>query len=298
MLVRYWAYRHRGDLITLWAVLVAKPARLAVAAWCAAAADVAVMNLLTRWQVATSIYNQTLVVLAPMVLATGLALLVRWRRYITEERHRARIEQAEQQMLTARLRIGADMHDTIGHGLTSVINLTDVALLALQHGEEQDAVDHLTRANSLARQTLAESRGVISRLRGDEEVPLTPQPGLDDLPVLLETAEQAGLSVHLRETGERPAGLLAADLYRIVQEAITNTLRHAREATQICIDLTHEPQLTTLQIVDDGRGSGSPQTGNGLAGITERVASHHGTLEYGPTPQGWQVLATLPWAAP
>ncbi len=284
-------------LITLWTVLVTRPPRIAALAWCGTAVSQVAVNRLAVWQVPTALYTQVIMEVTPLMALTGLALLVRWRRYTTEQRRRARLEQAEQRMLAARLRVAADMHDTIGHGLTSVINLTDVALLALRHGDDQDAAASLQRANSLARQTLTESRGVIARLRGDSQPPFVPQPSLADLPAIFETAERAGLTVQVQETGERPVGLLATDVYRIVQEAVTNTLRHAREATRICIDLTHEPQLTRVRILDNGRMNAAAEPGNGLAGMTERVAAHRGTLQTGPTAQGWQVVATLPWAA-
>ncbi len=231
-------------------------------------------------------------VIASMVVVMLVSVVVRQRRSISTTREKANQDAAEAATAAARLRIATDMHDIVGHGLTSVINLTDTAVIALEHDDDTEALRMLTRANQVARNALKESRGVIARLRDETAAPLEPQPTLSDLESLIETANQAGLLTSLEETGERPQGLLSTDAYRIIQEAITNILRHS-SAKQLWITLEHSTEGTAITVKDDGQAICDYILGNGLIGMQQRAAAHGGVFTAGPTPTGWVVQARL-----
>ena len=151
---------------------------------------------------------------------------------------------------------------------------------------------------NVARATLTELRRVVGVLRGGGDVPYVPQPGLRHLPALVAEVEHAGVPVTLRVAGEpRPIGdAVDASAYRIVQEALTNVLRHAR-AAHAEVTVTYAPDAVSLQVIDDGTGSAAvaPPGGHGLVGMRERVAAFGGSLTTAPRPEGgFVVSARLP----
>ena len=148
------------------------------------------------------------------------------------------------------------------------------------------------------RQALAEMQRLLGVLRENGARPaLTPQPGLDDVPELAEQIRRSGLEVDLHVEGEPqqvPAGVgLAA--YRIVQEALTNALKHA-DATAVQVRVVHRRGRIELDVVDDGRGVGSGGgTGHGLIGMRERAMLYGGRIDAGPLEEGgFRVRAELP----
>ena len=200
------------------------------------------------------------------------------------ERRRAALEE--------RARIARELHDVLSH---------TVSVMVVQAAAADDVFDHdpalarqaLRRGEAAGRQALAELRWFLRSVRSDEDG--SPQPALADLDRLAETVRQAGLPVELRWAGtaEVPAGVQLS-AYRIVQESLTNSLRHAR-AGHAEVSVHAGPGEVCVEIRDDGRG-GSPGTGNGIAGMRERAALHGGTLDSGPAPEGgWRVAARLPW---
>ena len=199
-----------------------------------------------------------------------------------------------------RARIARELHDVVAHSV-SVMTVQAGAARMMLDGDPQRAVAPLLAVEETGRQALSELRRLLGILRADtEQSGLVPQPGLDDLPSLLDTVRDAGLPVVLEVSGAVrpvPPGLGLA-VYRIVQEALTNTLKHAG-ASAVTVAVGYAAQRLTVEIRDDGRGTGGPRlgpSGHGLTGMRERAAIYGGTLEAGPPPggNGYAVRATLP----
>jgi signal transduction histidine kinase len=165
-----------------------------------------------------------------------------------------------------------------------------------EHPEQ--AMPPLLAVEETGRQALAEMRRLLGILREDNAPALAPQPGLSDLPTLAEAIRHAGLPVEVSVDGSPrplPAGLdLTA--YRIVQEALTNTLKHAGRPTYATVVVHYERDAVVLDISDDGRAPPSAdEAGHGLTGMRERVSIYGGELRAGPGPNGgFAVSARLP----
>lgn len=207
----------------------------------------------------------------------------------------ARVAVAEE-----RARIARELHDVLGHAL-SVTVLQAGAIrrrLAGTHAEEAEALAGIERTG---REALAEIRLLVGAMRSEGEgAELSPQPGLARLDALLAQVRGAGLPVDLRVQGERRALPAGIDLsaYRIVQEGLTNSLRHAN-ASRAAVGLRYGADAVEIEVSDDGRGNGSGPTGQGqgLLGVGERVKVYGGEMSAGRAPGGGFVLrARLPLA--
>jgi signal transduction histidine kinase len=148
---------------------------------------------------------------------------------------------------------------------------------------------------------MAEMRRLVGVLREDGPVPeeYAPQPGLAQVEELVGQVRGSGLPVELRISGPEPAMSEGEQLtiYRIMQEALTNTLKHGGPAARASVELEYGPAEVTLRVVDDGRGAAAARgiDGHGLVGMYERVAMYGGHMNAGPKPGGgFQVLARLP----
>jgi signal transduction histidine kinase len=245
----------------------------------------------------------------------GRALRGRGERAAQLEQRAAQLEADQQAKAHAavaaeRARIARELHDVIAHSVSVMVIQAGAAEQLLEKTPER-ARGPLLAVQDTGRQTIVELRRLLGILRDDgQELSLAPQPGLAGLELLLEEMRQAGLPVQLQVEGQPwplPPGLdLTA--YRIVQEALTNSLRHAGPA-QAEVILRYQDHAVELEILDDGRGPGSrdgsgEQSGHGLAGMRERIALYGGTLEAGPratTPgaarAGYVVRARLPTGA-
>jgi signal transduction histidine kinase len=218
-----------------------------------------------------------------------------------ERLDRERRAEAERAVADERLRLARELHDVAAHHV-SVIALHAEAGQALLPGDPERADRSLAVIGEVARTTLTELRRVVGVLRDDEAAPLAPQPGLDQLPMLVGEVERAGLPVTLEVSGT-PGPLsrtLDTSAYRIVQEALTNVLRHAGPATAQ-VRITYEPDAVAVEVFDDGAGppnGEAPTTGaggHGLAGMRERAALLGGTLTAGARlDRGFAVAARLP----
>lgn len=208
-------------------------------------------------------------------------------------------ERAMQAVLEERALIARELHDIVGHAVTSMV---------VQAGAAEAAADdpeHVRRAMASVRaagnEALADMRRLVSVLRVADEAPLSPQPRIESLPALVDRTTREGTTTTLTVHGTPrplPAGLDLA-LYRIVQEALTNVRRHAR-ATRCEVCLEYDGDRVTVAVVDDGCGvgAGADVGGHGLVGMRERVGLYGGVLTAGPAPAGgFAVRATLP-AAP
>ncbi|WP_406386133.1 sensor histidine kinase [Streptomyces sp. NBC_00211] len=198
-----------------------------------------------------------------------------------------------------RLRIARELHDVLAHSI-SVINVQAGVGLALLDTDPEQARTALTTIKAASKEALGEVRQVLDTLRAPGEAPRSPAPGLDRLPELVAQAAFAGLTVSVEgedaARGLPPGTGLAA--FRILQEALTNVVRHSGSRTaRIRIRITRPPDALELRVDDDGPATGGDAggSGTGLIGMSERAAAQGGTMEAGPRPDGgFRVLARLP----
>jgi signal transduction histidine kinase len=196
-------------------------------------------------------------------------------------------------------RIARELHDIVAHSVSVMVVQIGAARMQVQSGAA-GAEAPLLAAEDVGRQALADLRRLLGVLRADDgEAPQAPQPGLSALDALVAQTRATGLDVDVEVDGdpvELPAGLdLTA--YRIVQEALTNTLKHSGAASA-SVRLRFEPSSLLVEVVDDGTATPADDaTGHGLVGIRERVAMFGGTVTTGRIPGGWRVRAELPLAS-
>jgi signal transduction histidine kinase len=215
--------------------------------------------------------------------------------------------QARAAVAAERARIARELHDVIAHSVSVMVIQAGAAEQLLEQAPER-ARGPLEAVQDTGRQTIVELRRLLGILREDgQELSLAPQPGLAGLDLLLEEMRQAGLPVQLRVEGQPGRLPPGADLaaYRIIQEALTNTLRHAGPA-QAEIVVRYQDHAVELEILDNGQGPGprdgaDGRSGHGLVGMRERVALYGGTLDAGPratttgtAETGYAVRARLP----
>ncbi len=218
-------------------------------------------------------------------------LAARAARHEHERELRAREAVAEE-----RARIARELHDVVAHSLSVVVVQAQAASRVLD-GEQTSARESLAAIDATGRQALGEMRRLVGLLREGDAPALAPQPGIAQLDTLLDHVREAGLPVDLVVEG-RPRPLppgVDLSAYRIVQEALTNALKHAGPARARVV-LRFAEEDVELEIADDGRGpSGGRGDGHGLAGMTERVALFGGELDTGPSNgRGFRVRARLP----
>ncbi|MBE1466608.1 signal transduction histidine kinase [Kibdelosporangium phytohabitans] len=220
----------------------------------------------------------------------------RLRLLETERDHQAKIAVAEE-----RARIARELHDVVAHAVSVMVVQADGATYAVNTNPEL-AARAIKTISSTGREALTELRRLLGVLRaedsGDER---TPQPGTNSLNDLAERVRLVGLPVRLKLKGELdglPAGI-GLGIYRIVQEALTNTLKHAGAGASAVVRVARLGDNVELDITDDGFGTPhelvSISGGNGLIGMRERANVFGGTLQAGPRPGGgWHVHAVLP----
>ncbi|WP_443074931.1 sensor histidine kinase [Streptomyces sp. NBC_01435] len=208
-----------------------------------------------------------------------------------------RIE-AEQAAARERARIAREMHDILSHAVSLMIVQAEAGPVAVRTAPEraEAAFDAISETGREAMVQLRRMLGVLRENEGSPDAPREPQPVLAELPGLVERVRGSGPAVSYEVTGRpRPPGpAVETTVYRIVQEALTNVVRHA-DATTVRILLDHGPEALTLTVTDDGRGPGGG-SGLGLVGIRERAAAHGGTARTGAGPggRGFRVRVTIP----
>jgi signal transduction histidine kinase len=190
------------------------------------------------------------------------------------------------------------MHDSVAHHLTVIVALSDGALRAVSRAPAE-AADAIRDVSGTARQALAETRRLLGVLRADSGPEQTqPLPGLADLDDLLGHVRAAGLPVRYERTGggaELPSGIQLA-VFRLVQEALTNTMKHAGPGASAAVRLQFTPGEVHVEVEDDGaiRSVEPAAGGGGLIGMRERISAFGGELDFGPRhPRGWRVTARL-----
>ncbi|MFI7639330.1 sensor histidine kinase [Nonomuraea sp. NPDC049400] len=225
-----------------------------------------------------------------MLIGAGLvcAAVMRWRGQLRETDGRARA--AEE-----RLQVSREVHDIVAHTLAVVGVQLNVATDALEE-DPAEAAAALRVAKDVRNRAMADLASLIGVLR-DNAGGAAPQPDLASVGTIVADARAAGLQVVLDERGD-PSAVPAAPavaVYRIVQEALTNTLKHSGAArAEVTIDCG--PSSVTVEVKDDGRGGGEIVERHGLAGMRERVSALGGTLTVGPVPGGFSVRAEIPVA--
>jgi signal transduction histidine kinase len=213
-----------------------------------------------------------------------------------------RDQQARLGALAERTRIAREMHDIVAHNLSVMITLADGAV-ATRASEPAASGDAMAQVASTGRQALGEMRRLLGVLRDkDDTSGVDPQPGLDQLEDLLDQVRNTGLAVRKDVRGTPQALTMTEQLtvYRAVQEALTNTMKHARGATAATVLLDWHPRSLSVTVTDDGAvapdATAWATDGLGLSGMRERIAVHGGTLRAGPgSSTGWLVQATLPF---
>jgi signal transduction histidine kinase len=255
-----------------------------------------------------------------LALVLLFAIAVRSRQEYTaslvQRAEQLEIERDQQARLAAaaeRARIAREMHDIIGHNLSVITGLADGGSYAAASGKNpQRAGQALDAIGTTSRQAMGELRRLLDVLREDPPTPdLSPQPSLADLDALVEGVREAGLPVRLTTHGAPRTPLSPGrqlTVYRVVQESLTNTLKHAgQQGVTAEVTLTYTPDALEALATDTGRGgvgaspSGTGGGGRGIRGMRERTSLYGGTLEAGPVPSeppsppaGWQVHLILP----
>ncbi|WP_405884783.1 sensor histidine kinase [Streptomyces sp. NBC_01136] len=240
-------------------------------------------------------WNQELGIVTWAVVIVVVSELARVRREQWARDRAERERAAARRAAEERLRIARELHDVLAHSI-SVINVQAGVGLALLDSDPEQARTALTTIKEASKEALGEVRQVLDTLRTPGEAPRAPAPGLDRLPELVDQAAGAGLTVDVQ--GEAPKLPPGTDLaaFRIVQEALTNVVRHSG-SRHARVRLESAQGTLRLRIDDDGPSTGADAggSGNGLAGMRERAVALGGTIEAGPRDDGgFRVLAVLP----
>lgn len=238
---------------------------------------------------------------ASLALGDGVRSRQLLRESQREQERQARLElerRANEQRNEERLRLARDLHDALGHGVAMISLQSAVAAEALP-----DRVPEARRAvaeiRSISLAAMADLRTTVRRLRTMDSAVELPA-GLNDLPMLAEQARGNGLEVRIVESGEGPLvpDSLGRAAYRIVQEAVTNVIRHANATTAV-ITLDRSRDVFTVTVRDNGQGAGELRTGNGIRGMRERAAEWGGELVISSEDgAGTVVTAILPLSEP
>ncbi len=236
------------------------------------------------------------------------------RREQARRRAREQLAEARRARSEERLQISRELHDVVAHTLSVITVQAGVAGYVIGERPEE-AARALASIEETSRSALHEMRALLGVLRDEEtgvrngtgpgarDAALVPAPGLADLDSLVERAGEAGVRVDLSVRGERPVLPAGLDLaaYRVIQEAVTNVIKHA--ATQRCqVTVAYQQDTLTLEVTDNGSGSAAATSGefpvgagNGIIGMRERVAVYGGELRAAPLPgRGFRVTARFP----
>lgn len=295
-----------------------------VGAWCSLREAVAGIGVVSAAIVALGVADPPgfdtvglVGVLAQYAAVWAIAVAIHNRRAATDAKVREADERAEAERQSAarvlaeeRLRIAQELHDVVAHSMSVIAVQAGVGVHVLDDRPEQ-ARAALEAISTTSRGTLNEMRRLLGVLRdSDGARAATPAPGLDDLPRLVDDVRAAGLPATLRieGAGESVNAGVALSAYRVVQEALTNVIKHAGRPTRVDVTLRYLPGALAVEVVDDGRGlialpgngRGAEQpaegSGHGLVGMRERVELWGGELSVGPAPGGgYRVSASLPY---
>ncbi|MER5688615.1 sensor histidine kinase [Streptomyces sp. NPDC002205] len=278
--------------------------------WACAAMAGAMVLVAVRASSVVSVWDALFFLLSTATAALALGLMVRIRRAqlagLRERAARLEIERDQRSRLAAateRTRFAREMHDIVGHNLSVIITLADAGAYATDIAPERGK-EALQLIGDTGRQALGELRHVLGVLREATDGPpggpeLSPQPGIADIEALCAKVRAAGLEVVYRTSGDVEVLDSGVQLtaYRIVQEALTNILKHTDTDTRVHLAILVEDSRLNIRVQDTGPAapSGPPnEEGHGLVGMRERAALYGGTVSAGPTGGGgWSVEAVL-----
>ncbi|MFF1296978.1 MULTISPECIES: sensor histidine kinase [unclassified Streptomyces] len=250
----------------------------------------------------------TLMVMVAVMAFAALGLLLRLAYAYIDTLKKQRDQQTRLATAQERARVSREMHDILGHTLAVIVGLADGAA-ALTETKPERGAQTLRIISASGRDALAELRRLLAVIGDDGEgqgrlhdIPLAPQPGLSDLDALLDRVRATGPTIALHAHGDLtglPPGLQLS-AYRIVQEALTNTVKYADSGTSVHVSIAADPDTVRLTVEDTGPPS-TPRarrvrtgSGRGLVGMRERAALYRGEVTAGPNPHGgWTVHATL-----
>src|SRR5215510_470766 len=290
-------------LIALYTVAALRPRRAALV--CAGLLEIPVVVLWVLL-VGGAGWSNVIPYTGTVAAALGLGLYSAARRaYLAELRDRAdRLERERDQQgaLAAAARIAREMHDVTAHHLTVMVTLSEAAAAASASSPDR-AAEVMRAVSATGRRALADTRrllGVLRQRPGDDlAAALAPVPDLSQLDALIEEVRSAGLQATLEVRGqapEVPAGVQLA-VYRLVQEALTNTRKHGGPGARATVRLRYLPGELRVDIDDDGAGATAAApagAGGGLIGMQERIGAYGGAVRAGPRqPGGWHVSARL-----
>lgn len=246
----------------------------------------------------------TIVFAATAIAVDSIGSRLRAQRALADQTERAEEERARRAVLEERTRIARELHDVVAHHLSLIAVRAETAPYRLS-GLPDPAQAEFGSLSEVAREALTEMRRLLGVLRHDQPAELAPQPGLADLPSLVDTARQAGLSIELSvqvSLHQVPSGI-GICAYRIVQESLSNASQHAPGAA-VTVSVGHDSGAIVLQVANGPGGPADPfgneqGPGYGLTGMRERVALLGGSLAVGPSPDGgFVVTAVLPLGDP
>ncbi|MFF0836871.1 MULTISPECIES: histidine kinase [unclassified Streptomyces] len=285
--------------------------RLRQLPWACAALAGALGLVTVRVSVAVPAGDALFFLLSTATAALALGLMIRIRRAqlagLRERAARLEVERDQRGRLAVaaeRTRVAREMHDIVGHNLSVIITLADAGAYATAAAPERGQ-EALRLIGDTGRQALSELRRVLGVLReadGPRAGPeLSPQPGLKDVDALCEGVRAAGLEVVYRTAGDVDSldSGVQLTVYRIVQEALTNTLKHAGAGSRANLSVVVADARLTIAVQDSGppapagRAGPANEEGHGLVGMRERAALYGGHVSAGPAGPGWTVRAVL-----
>ena len=240
----------------------------------------------------------TIIFTAAVIAVDSIGFRLRAQHSLATQTERAETERARRAVLEERTRIARELHDVVAHHMSLIAVRAETASYRLP-GLPEPAQAEFGSLSEVAREALTEMRRLLGVLRHDQPPDLAPQPELADLPSLIDTARQAGLSVELSAPAALdhvPSGVgLCA--YRIVQEALSNASQHA-PAAAVTVSVGHDSGAVLLRVANGpGEPAGPPVNehgpGHGLTGMRERVALLGGSLSAGPAPDGGFVVSAM-----
>ncbi|MDX2937203.1 sensor histidine kinase [Streptomyces ipomoeae] len=284
--------------------------RLRQLPWAGAVTTGAMVLVALRVSPSVSVWDALFFLLSTATAALALGLVIRFRRAqlagLRERAARLEIERDQRSRLataTERARVAREMHDIVGHNLAVIVTLADAGAYAVDAAPERGK-EALNLIGDTGRQALGELRRVLGVLREAADNPssaplLSPQPGIVDIDMLCAGVRAAGPEVVYRSAGDMDTLDTGVQLaaYRIVQEALTNTLKHAGADTRVSLSIVVEDTRLEIRVQDTGPpGPAEPsnEEGHGLVGMRERAALYGGIVSAGPaTDGGWNVDVTL-----
>ncbi|MGW5658621.1 histidine kinase [Streptomyces sp. NPDC003758] len=285
--------------------------RLRQLLWACAVTAGALSLVAARVSAAVSVWDALFFLLSTATAALALGLMIRIRRAqlagLRDRAARLEIERDQRGRLAVaaeRTRVAREMHDIVGHNLSVIITLADAGAYAAGAAPERGK-EALHLIGDTGRQALGELRRVLGVLREADGPPtepeLSPQPGLTDIDALCEGVRAAGVEVVYRTAGDIDAldSGVQLTVYRIAQEALTNTLKHAGAGARANLAIVVQDTRLTMTVQDSGPSTpaGRPcavnEEGHGLVGMRERAALYGGHVSAGPAGAGWRVQVDL-----